>query len=272
MRGSAVNGGRLRLHVLASGSKGNCSVVQNAETGSLVVVDCGISFRAFKERCQACGIDPGRVGSVLVTHEHTDHTKGLGVLARGLAKLGAHPAVYASTAVHDASSELQEIQDAIDLRHFQAGDQLQLGGVSAHAFRTSHDAAESFGFRFEGGGDAVGFMTDTGIVTGEAVEALARCRVLAIEANHDVDMLAKGPYPAYLKARIAGERGHLSNEQSGELLQKLLDDRLECVVGMHVSQNNNDYRLPKQALASVLEREGHAAQALVGFQERVVSV
>ncbi|MBQ9041389.1 MAG: MBL fold metallo-hydrolase [Eggerthellaceae bacterium] len=263
---------RLRLHVIASGSKGNCSVIEDAATGECAVVDCGISFNAFRAGCEECGIDPSRVGAVLVTHEHTDHTKGLGVLTRGLARLGASPVVYASPAVHGASADLQAIQDAVDLRHFSAGDDISIGRVRAHAFRTSHDAAESFGFLFGCEGDAVGFMTDTGVVTGEAAEALSRCRILAIEANHDLEILAHGPYPAFLKARIAGEHGHLSNAQSADLLSTLLCDELECVVGMHVSLNNNDYRLPREALAAVLEREGHPARALVGFQSRPVSV
>lgn len=271
MRESA-DGARLRLHVLASGSKGNCSVVEDTATGECVAVDCGISWKAFRERCASVGVDPMRVHAVLVTHEHTDHTKGLGVMTRGLAKLGVDPAVYASAAVLGASAELQAIQDAVDLRLFSAHDQIALGDVRAYAFHTSHDAAESFGFRFDCAGDTIGFMTDTGVVTGDAAEALQRCRVLAIEANHDLDMLAAGPYPAYLKARISGDRGHLSNEQSAVLLSSLLDDGLQCVVGMHISQNNNDYRLPAQALAGVLQREGHAAQALVGYQERPLSV
>ena len=262
----------LRLHVLASGSKGNCSVVQNAATGSCIVIDCGISKRAFMERLAECGVDPASIEAILVTHEHTDHTKGLGVVTRGLAKLGVTPALYASDIVRRASSDLRAIENAVDMRSFSCGDDLSLAGMAVHAFATSHDAAESFGFRFDCNGDSVGFMTDTGIVTGQALESLQACRVLAIEANHDGKMLENGPYPYYLKERIASELGHLSNDQSAQLLGTLLDNKVEHVIGMHVSQNNNTYRLPREALAHVVECEDHPANVLVGFQDRPVSV
>ena len=263
---------RLRLHVLASGSKGNCSVVEDLATGSSVMVDCGISKRAFMERCGDCGVDPTRIEAVLITHEHSDHVKGLGVVTRGLAKLGVEPALFASAAVHAASSEIRSLENAVDLRHFRAGDDIAIAGMSVHAFPTLHDAAESFGFRFDCGGDSLGFMTDTGIVTGEALESLARCRVLAVEANHDLDMLAHGPYPQHLKARIASDRGHLSNVQSASLLDQLLCDELEQVVGMHVSQNNNTYRLPGEALGGVVTRRSHPAHVQVGYQDKPLSV
>ena len=115
-------------------------------------------------------------------------------------------------------------------------------------------------------------MTDTGVVTGDAYESLQGCRVLALEANHDPGMLENGPYPYYLKRRIASDRGHLSNDQSAELLGVLLDNSLESVIGMHVSQNNNTYRLPRIALADVLACNDHPACALVGFQDRPLSV
>lgn len=264
--------GRLRLHVLASGSKGNCSVVENVATGALLVVDCGISKRVFFDRCAECGIGPAQVSAIFVTHEHSDHVKGLGVLTRGLARLGTYPALYASAAVHAASTDIRAIEDAIDIRHFRADDDVAACGMSVHAFRTLHDAAESFGFRFDCGGDSIGFMTDTGIATGESLEALQRCRVLAIEANHDADMLEYGPYPRILKARIASDRGHLSNDQSADVLASLLCNELQQVVGMHVSQENNTYRLPPNALGSVLERSGHPARTFVGFQDKPVSL
>lgn len=262
---------RLQLHILASGSKGNCSVVRDAHTGSCILVDCGISKRAFFERCADCGVDVTGIAAIVVSHEHVDHTKGLGVVTRGLAQAGVEPIVFASSAVHRASRELQAIEDAVDLRYFSAGDTLHVGGLNVHPFHTLHDAAESFGFRVEYGGDAIGFITDTGVVTDEAIEALRGCRVLALETNHDPKMLATGPYPAYLKARIASERGHLSNEQAADLLESLLDDALERVVGMHVSQHNNTYRLPVEALAATLARNDHPAKAIVGYQDRPIS-
>jgi phosphoribosyl 1,2-cyclic phosphodiesterase len=149
---------------------------------------------------------------------------------------------------------------------------LSLCGIDTFAFRTSHDAAESFGFRFNRSNDAIGFMTDTGIATGESLEALTDCRVLALEANHDMEMLANGPYPSFLKARITGSRGHLSNVQGAELLESLLDNRLESVVAMHVSQVNDTYGLAGSALASALERNCHPACSFVSYQDAPVSI
>lgn len=262
----------LALHVIASGSRGNAAVVENTTTGHGILIDCGTSGKALIEGCAACGFDAAKIDAVLVTHEHTDHVKGLGVATRKLAKLGCAPTLYTSEKVRAASSEVQQLADGLALETFASGDDLTLCGIDVHAFPTSHDAAESFGFRFNLSGDSIGFMTDTGVVTGEAREALGGCRILGLEANHDRAMLAHGPYPAYLKSRIASERGHLSNEQSADLLESLLSDDLEQVIGLHVSQNNNTYELPQQTLAQVLARAGHPAQVLVGFQKRPVSL
>ena len=262
----------MRLSVFASGSKGNCSIIEDTATGECAAIDCGISKRAFMQRCAECGFDPVRIEAILVTHEHSDHVKGMGVVTRGLAKLGVHPTLFASDAVRKASSELRKIENDVDFRCFSADEDLSLAGMSVHTFRTLHDAAESFGFRFDCQGDSLGFMTDTGVVTGQAREALASARLLAIEANHDLDMLATGPYPQYLKERIASDHGHLSNEQSASLLEELLDNALEEVVGMHVSENNNTYSLPASTLARVLQNHDHPANAHVAYQNKPISL
>lgn len=264
----------IRLHVLASGSKGNAAVVENVATGEGLLIDCGICKRDFLSRCDEAGFDLRRLRGVLITHEHTDHTKGLGVVYRGLAKLGVHPTLFAGQAVRNASRDIGELleQDLCDIVSFAAGGGIDLAGFAIHAFATSHDVAQSFGFRVECGGDAIGYVTDTGVVTPQAHEALGGCRLLAIEANHDPKMLAEGPYPYSLKRRIASERGHLSNEQAAEELASLLHDGLESVVAMHVSENNNDYELPAATLREALAREGHGAVVHVARQRRLVSI
>lgn len=264
----------IRLHVLASGSKGNAAIVENVATGEGLLIDCGICKRDFFARCEEAGFDLRHLGAVLVTHEHTDHTKGLGVVYREFARIGMHPTLFTGAAIRDASRDIGELldQELCDVRTFAADDALSLTGFAVHAFATSHDAAQSFGFRFECDGDVLGYMTDTGVVTPQAHEALDGCRLLALEANHDRVMLAEGPYPYPLKRRIASERGHLSNEQAAAELMSLLHDGLEAVIAMHVSENNNDYELPAVALREALAHEGHGAVVHVAYQRKLVSI
>lgn len=264
----------MRLHVLAGGSKGNATIVENVMTGEGILIDCGICKRDFLSRCDEANFDLRQLRGVFITHEHTDHTKGLGVVYRALAKLEVHPTIHVSDAVRDASRDIDELleRDLCDIHSFAAGDELDLAGFAIYAFATSHDAVQSFGFRIECGGDAIGYVTDTGVVMPQAHEALGGCRLLAIEANHDRTMLAEGPYPYPLKRRIASERGHLSNEQAAEELASLLHDGLTAVVAMHVSENNNDYELPVATLRELLAREGHSARVSVAYQRKLVSI
>lgn len=266
----------LRLHVLASGSKGNASIVEDAHTGRGVLIDCGICKRDFLAACAEVGFDPANLAAVFVTHEHTDHTKGMGVVLRGLAKKGIEGVpLYVAPSVLRASKDLQAVEGLVDVRSMKAGDDVTIPGASdfaVHVFATSHDAAASFGFRIGAAADSVGFMTDTGIVTGEAHEALQHCRILAIEGNHDVRMLENGPYPYALRKRVASDVGHLSNDQAAEELGALLHDGLEHVVAMHVSENNNTYDLPVAAMRDVVERAGCPVSVQSAFQHRVASI
>lgn len=148
----------LRLHVLASGSHGNASVVEDAETGRALLIDCGISKKAFLQRCSEVGFDPLRIEGVLVTHEHTDHTKGLGVVLRGLAKMGAHPQVFADPSVVRASQDIADALASLDAQAqpFDDSSELTLAGIDVFPFLTSHDAVASYGFRFETSSGEVG--------------------------------------------------------------------------------------------------------------------
>lgn len=269
----------LKLHVLASGSRGNAAIVENTRTGEGVLVDCGICKREFFTRAEGAGFALGNLRAVVVTHDHGDHVKGMGVVLRGLAKAGVRPAVYASDAVFAASSALREAVASVKAPYASLlpGDELGLGGMVVRPFATSHDAAASCGFRFEdraqgARADALGYMTDTGIVTDEAWEALAGVRLLALESNHDARMLQEGPYPYPVKQRIASDAGHLSNDQAREALARLAHGGLQQVVAMHVSQENNTYRLPRETFQAVVAECGLPTAVSVAYQDRPVTI
>lgn len=235
---------QIHLHVLASGSKGNATLVEGPE--GLVLVDCGVTHKALRERAGELGLDLGRLRAVLVTHEHGDHTKGLPVLARRF-----DGPMYATAGTVGARKDLAGLPFTL-VDHSCV---LELAGMRVSAFPTSHDVADPMCFRFETDDDAVGYCTDTGVLTPEACELLFGTRVLAIESNHDAHMLATGPYPSYLRQRVAGERGHLSNEQAAEALRDLVDDDTETVVAMHLSQENNRPSVCVRTLAEAVGAE-----------------
>lgn len=266
-----LNGGALRIHVLASGSKGNAAIVEDARTGEGVLIDAGICKRDVLTRSVEAGFDLNNLKAVLITHEHSDHVKGLGVLYREFSKRSLEVPLFVNECSMENSKAIQEACSLTDTMFFEEGDQLSLAGMQIWPFATSHDSARSFGFRFWDGSDSLGFMTDTGVVTDAAHDSLRGCRILAIEANHDSRMLENGPYPYHLQQRVASELGHLSNGQSAAELLRLLHPGLEQVIAMHISENNNTYRLPVEELLSVVSREGHDACVVCSYQKRLVS-
>lgn len=262
---------QLRIHVLASGSKGNASLVENIATGEGILIDCGICKRDVLSRSAEAGFDLGKLKAVLITHEHSDHTKGLKVLYRELAKRDLQVPLFANQATYAISKPIQEAAELTNVLALNAEVQLSLAGMQVFPFATMHDAASSFGFRIWKDNDALGFMTDTGVVTGAAHEALKDCRILALEANHDPAMLKNGPYPRALQERVASDFGHLSNGQASDELRTLLHPGLEEVIAMHISENNNTYRLSVESLRRAVQQEGHSATVVCAYQQRLVS-
>ena len=261
----------MHLFVLASGSRGNAAIVEGPE-GS-VLVDCGLSFRELERRASLVGCDLGGVRAVLVTHEHTDHVSGLPVLSR---QLDAELLATAGTA--GGRKSLAGVPFSL-VGHDET---LALAGMQVQLFPTSHDVADPFGARFsvlDADGatmDAVGWCTDTGVLTAEALGALRGTRILGLEANHDVGMLAHGPYPPFLRARVGGERGHLSNRQCAEALPLLVGDETESVVALHISQKNNTPGLCIRTLAAALDADavepGDGALAEARTRDGLLSV
>ena len=238
---------RMHLHILASGSKGNAAVVEGPE-GS-VLIDCGISRRELLRRANVLGCDMDRVTHVIVTHEHSDHVRGLPVFCNHF-----EGEVLATAGTAGGSRSLAQVPFTL-VTHEQT---MELAGMVVSTFPTSHDVADPFGLRFsvanEDGEpeDAIAWCTDTGYLTPEALGLLRGARILGIESNHDVQMLAHGPYPAYLRARVGGDSGHLSNAQAADALPLLVTQDTETVVALHLSEKNNTPGLCVRTLAQAM--------------------
>ena len=240
---------QIHLHVLASGSKGNASIVEGP--GGSVLVDCGISRRALLGRAEELGVDVSRVVAVVLTHEHSDHVGGLSVFCNRF-----DGPLFATAGTVAARRYLTELPFTL-VGH---EDELELAGMRVRTFPTSHDVADPIGLRFSTADDALGFCTDTGELGEKALEALTDTRILALESNHDERMLATGDYPAYLKARVGGPTGHLSNAQAAEAIARLVGPDTETVVAMHLSQENNRPSLCVRTLAEAVGAEVGASE------------
>lgn len=262
------------LHVIASGSKGNASIIETPTT--CLLVDCGITKKAFMAGCDAVGFDPTRIEAVIVTHEHTDHTKGLGVTLRGLRKLGRIPRLYATQGTIDHSRELQAIASDFPISPIAHDQSMSIGAINIQFVPTSHDAADPVCMAFEtacpAGRDVLGYVTDTGVFPDGLPGLLKDARLLALESNHDERMLREGPYPYALKQRVASDEGHLSNDQSDTALEALLNNRLETIVGMHLSETNNIPRLAKAGFQQVVDNWEHPAMVCTGRQRTPLSI
>lgn len=260
----------LALHVLASGSKGNAAIVENLDSGEGILVDCGICKRDFLTRSSEAGFDISKLKAILITHDHSDHVKGLGVVTRGLSNVDYD--LYALEGVASHCKQVSEASENANIVEMSHNDIFDIAGISVSVFETSHDAIASCGFRFDEGSDSIGFMTDTGYITEAALKNLDRVRILAIESNHDLNMLENGEYPYYLKTRIASDKGHLSNKQASDGIRLLHHDQLEHIVAMHISHNNNLPSIVREELETVLKEIGSQARLHVSSQTRLVSV
>lgn len=233
----------MRLCSIASGSSGNCIYVGSDATHLLV--DAGISGKKVEAGLRELELTGADIDAILITHEHSDHVAGLGILCR---KYGIP--VYASKGTVQAIKQglsKNAIDDSL-FHEIEADKKVIIKDVTVSPMRVSHDAAEPVAYRIGYEGKKVAICTDLGYYNDYTVECLKGMDALLIEANHDVNMLQVGPYPYYLKQRILGNKGHLSNENSGRLINSILHDRLKAIVLGHLSKENN---LPELAFEAV---------------------
>ena len=266
------------MTVLASGSKGNSTLVCSSRTR--ILVDAGLSCRELLKRMQMADEDPAAIDALLITHEHQDHVQGVAVLAR---KLGVP--VYFTQATHRAwmrwmmphkrmtyaawlaqrqqdlaqrqaeeagvvaeeeeaacAEESPKQEDPCRLpgvEYFAAGSGFSIGDIAVTPFTIPHDAADPVGFVFEADGVRMAIATDLGYIPPNVKMAIRNCDVLMLESNHDLEMLRDGPYPWSVKQRVMSRVGHLSNEATSDFLQKNYDGNASYVVLAHLSESNN---------------------------------
>lgn len=246
--------GKLRFASLGSGSKGNATVVSDGET--TLLVDCGFGLRDTERRLARLGVHPRQLDAVLVTHEHVDHLRGVGPLAR------RHGLPVYLTPGTWLSGRLGEVP----LRHWiTPQSRFTVKSLTIDPVTVPHDAREPVQFRIESHGCRLGVLTDLGHPTGHVVDAFSGCDALIIECNHDRHMLEVGPYPPQLKRRVGGNWGHLANVQAVTLLQQLGLDRLQHIVCSHLSEHNNRPELALEALTPLLD--GDASRLSVAAQD-----
>lgn len=239
----------LSAYALSSGSSGNSYLIRSGEMG--VLLDAGITGRQLILRMQEVGFDPARLRGILISHEHTDHIQGAGTLARKLKiPLIANPATLKGSKPRVGSTAVIPLP---------TGDNLDLDGLLIKSFPIPHDAVEPVGFIFEKGRYRICCATDIGEPTPEILSAMGGSQLVILESNHDVNSLLSGPYPEYLKRRIRGPQGHLSNlEAAGLICHHLKEHGPTCFWLAHLSRTNNTPHRAMETVMSVLTEAGLA--------------
>lgn len=233
----------MRFVSIASGSSGNC--IYTGSENTHILVDAGISAKRIEQGLFEIGLKPSELSGICITHEHSDHIKGLGVLTRKY-----------EIPIYGTEGTLNEIKNMKSLGEYpkelltpilpDAG--FSIGDLDILPFHIDHDAADPVAYRIQNGAKAVAVATDLGHFDQYTINHLLNLDAVLLESNHDPRMLETGPYPYYLKRRILGDFGHLSNENAGRLLNHILNDKLKHVLLGHLSKENN---LPELAFETV---------------------
>lgn len=237
----------MRICTIASGSTGNCTLV--ADSGTVILIDAGISARRICSALGCLGYSPTQLSGILITHEHTDHICGLATLIKHY----DIPIFAPRTVANNLRWSIAGVDDFITELSAQRED--SVGALRVLPFHTPHDTPESVGYRITGS-SVLGFCTDCGHVTDEMLEGLSGADTAVIEANHNIERLLAGPYPAMLKRRILSDNGHLSNDSSAQLALSLANSGTRRFVLAHLSRENNTPELAFDAVGNALLDEG----------------
>lgn len=243
---------------LSSGSKGNCFFIKTGKDAFLV--DAGISCRQITQRLQAIGHHISEIKGIFITHEHTDHIRGLEVLLKRF-----QIPIYINW--RTLSYSPVKIPTTV-VRNFNSNERMMVGEALVEARRKRHDAADPCLFSFYYRGNKISVITDLGQPCEHVVNAIRHSNILFIETNHDEHMLHRGPYPQFLKQRILGNEGHLSNTQAGCLVRDHASPNLEYIFLSHISETNNTPRLALETFANLVQENEKIKEARMIVTDR----
>lgn len=240
----------LRFSVLSSGSTGNATVIQNDD--ATVMIDVGLSCKRTEQLLEEQGLSGKQIDAIFVTHEHSDHIKGLGAFARKFdLPIYANEKTWAALEKHVGN--IAEENRIV----MQTGEARDFGDLRVESFGISHDAAEPVAYRFFEGETKLAVATDLGYMSDKVRDAIADSDVLVMESNHDVEMLRVGRYPWNIKRRILSDLGHLSNEAAGEALCEVVTGNTRRTYLAHLSLDHNMQDLARLTVQDVMESKGH---------------
>ena len=246
----------MRLVSIASGSSGNCIYIGTDNTH--ILVDVGISNKRIEQGLNEIGITGSELDGVVITHEHSDHVKGLGVLARkhGIPIYGTKETWKEIETMKYLGEYPKELFSPI-----LPDTEFSIGDMKIEPFRIDHDAANPVAYRISNTYKSVAVVTDLGHFDQYIIEHLQRLDALLLESNHDVRMLETGPYPYYLKQRILSDYGHLSNDNAGKLLNYILHDKMKYILLGHLSKENNYEKLAYETVKLEIDQGDHKYQS-----------
>ena len=244
------------VSVLASGSEGNCTFIQTKS--KKILIDIGMNYKYISEKLSELNVLPSEIDYVFITHTHADHTGAMKVFFKNNT-----PYVFLDEKM---LKELTFLQDYPNLC-FDKGP-INFDTLTVEIIKTSHDAPGSRGYIFKEDGKSAVYITDTGYINHKLFDQLSNHTLYVFESNHDVEMLMHGKYPPWLKSRIRGDEGHLSNQQSAFYLSKLIGENTKEVILAHLSKENNNPELAVNTLRESLTSNGIEFDNIVVAKQR----
>ena len=250
-----------KVSVLASGSKGNCTVICTNKT--MVLLDAGLSGKKILNLLDSINLNANKLNAVIISHEHNDHIKGAGIICRRL-----DIPLYITEMTYSVSKKsLGKLPEGVVF--FKNGNLFKIGDIKVKTFPSSHDVVDGSNFVFEEAGDTsrkLAVATDLGFSSKLMLHRIKESTSIVLESNHDVQMLLNGPYPPFLKQRIKSQLGHLSNEQAVGVITKVVNPGLKNLVLAHLSEQNNLPETAENIMKEYLQIINHDLQLFVSSQ------